>query len=117
MFCECRTRSTPDCTRTSTVPRAGGHDGRHVGVVDDGDGRGRRGAEEDLQVAGGPGEVLADHRHRRAGRPDVALRPVTTGVRSTTSKSLKCRLFRPWIESWMSLSFQVSVKLLLASTE
>jgi hypothetical protein len=46
-----------------------------------------------------------------------ALRLVTTGVRSTTSKSLKWRLLSPWRVSWMSLSSKVRAKLLLASTE
>ena len=47
----------------------------------------------------------------------VVLRPLTAGVRSTTSKSLKVRLLNPWLVSKRSLSFQVSVIWLLALTE
>ena len=42
--------------------------------------------------------------------PPVALRPVTRGVVSTTSKSLKWSRFRPVAVLWMSLSSQVRVR-------
>src|SRR6516225_3634413 len=47
----------------------------------------------------------------------VGLTLVTVGVRSTTSKLVNQRLLRPWAVSWISLSFHVREKLLLASGE
>ncbi len=49
--------------------------------------------------------------------PLAALRLVTTGVRLTTSKSLKVRVPSPWELSYKSSSFQVWSMLLLASGE
>src|ERR1051325_4522155 len=49
--------------------------------------------------------------------PCVGLTLVTAGVRSTTSKFVNQRLLSPCSVSWMSLSFHVREKLLLASGE
>ncbi len=53
---------TPDCTRTSTVPLPAGATARDAAVIEHGDRRRRRVAEEDLQAAGGAGEVAAQSR-------------------------------------------------------
>ena len=108
---------TPDCTRTSTVP------------VPDGTTAVRCESSRTVTFVAA---VLPKKTWRRPAAPekfapatvtvepaapDEELRPVTAGVRSTTSKSLKVRLFSPWVESWISLSFHVSARLLFASTE
>ena len=70
--------------------RVGRGDGDELRVRQDRDRRRLHGPEQDVQLAGRPGEVLAGDRDRvpPALDPELTLRPVTRGVRSTTSKSV-----------------------------
>src|ERR1051326_5044029 len=106
----------PDCTRTSTVPEPAGartvtcasSAGIAVAWLVPNHTLNRPAAPEKLRP-----EIVTEV----PAAPCVGLTLVTAGARSTTSKFVNQRLLSPCVVSWMSLSFHVREKLLLASGE